>query len=71
MLTYKDKTTDTATTICSTCGGTGICTWCHGAGTVRTSAGMIVPCPNCTPAGASAGDGQCRVCNGRGTIPAT
>lgn len=52
---------------CHTCGGTGDCTYCHGAKVVEYDGeygepGGFMKCPVCK------GNGRCGVCNGYGSI---
>lgn len=47
---------------CYKCSGSGTCSGCNGAGSIRTIS-SVVRCSGC------AGTGKCRECNGTGTVP--
>ncbi len=50
-------------TNCSGCGGSGLCTMCHGKGWYKnTYSGNINNCSSC------GGSGRCGVCRGKGTL---
>ena len=58
---YQERGSQHTTTVCKYCGGSGLCSKCHGSGAIKNMySGDYMTCPSCS------GNGRCFNCHGSG-----